>query len=80
MEERKVKCIKLDRELPGLARPPVPGALGQRIFEEVSEEAWKMFKEHFKMVINEYKLDLMSPEADKIFNDQVEEYFFSKKN
>jgi Fe-S cluster biosynthesis and repair protein YggX len=71
-----VKCIKLGQELPGLSRPPVPGELGRRIYEQVSEDAWKMFKEHFKMIINEYRLDLMSKEADEIFNRQVEEYFF----
>lgn len=79
MEQRMVKCVKLGGERPGLSRPPVPGDLGKRIFENVSEDAWKLFKEHFKMVINEYRLDLMSPEADKIFNQQAEEFLFGKK-
>lgn len=78
MAQRMVKCIKLGVELPGLERPPIPGELGKRIYENVSQEAWKMFKEHFKMIINEYRLDLMSPQADEIFNKQVEEYFFGK--
>jgi Fe-S cluster biosynthesis and repair protein YggX len=78
MEQRMVKCIKLGGERPGLDRAPVPGELGQRVYENVSEEAWKMFKEHFKIIINEYRLDLMSPEADEIFNKQVEEYFFKE--
>jgi Fe-S cluster biosynthesis and repair protein YggX len=79
MAQRMVKCVKLGGERPGLTRPPIPGELGQRIYDNVSEEAWKMFKEHFKMVINEYRLDLMSPEADEIFKKQVEEFFFSGK-
>ena len=78
METRMVQCVKLKGERPGLARPPVPGDLGQRIYENVSEEAWQLFKEHFKMVINEYKLELMSPEADKVFNQQAEEFLFGK--
>lgn len=78
MEKRMVKCLKLGGERPGLDRPPVPGELGQRLYENVSEEAWKMFKEHFKIIINEYRLDLMSPEADEIFNKQVEDYFFKE--
>ena len=41
---RMVKCVKLGRELPGLDAPPWPGELGQRVFENVSAEAWKMWK------------------------------------
>ena len=33
---RMVNCIKLGREAEGMARPPYPGALGQRVFENVS--------------------------------------------
>ena len=76
MGQRMVKCVKFGKELPGLERPPIPGDLGKRVYENVSEEAWKMFKEYFKKVINEYRLDLMSPEADRIFNQQLEAYFF----
>ncbi len=78
MGQRMVKCVKLGDERPGLERPPIPGEMGQRIYENVSQEAWKMFKEHFKMIMNEYRLDMMSKEADEIFNKQVEEFFFGK--
>ncbi|MCC6864704.1 MAG: oxidative damage protection protein [Ignavibacteria bacterium] len=77
MSERLVNCIKLGAKLPGLDSPPLPGELGQRIFENVSKDAWKEFLEHFKMVINEYRLDLTSPMADQIFEQKADEYFFS---
>ncbi|MND02926.1 oxidative damage protection protein [compost metagenome] len=35
-----------------------------------------MFLEHFKMIINEYRLDLTNPATDKVFEEQMEEYFF----
>ena len=76
MAERIVKCIKLQRELPGLDTPPFNDELGQRIFENVSKEGWKMFKEHFKMVMNEYRLALGTEEANQIFEQQVNDYFF----
>ena len=38
---RMVNCIKLQREAEGLDFPPYPGALGKRIFDSVSKEAWK---------------------------------------
>ena len=77
MEERIVKCIKLGQELPGLKSPPMPTELGKKIYENVSQQAWNEFVEYFKMVINEYRLDLTSPAADQIFEQKAEEYFFS---
>lgn len=78
MGKRMVQCVKLRRPLPGLDESPFPGELGQRVFENVSEEAWKMFMEHFKMVVNEYRLNLMDEEADEIFFKQIEDYFFGE--
>ena len=77
MSERIVKCIKLGQELPGLEEPPTPTELGKKVFENVSKQAWDEFMEYFKMVINEYRLDLTSPMADQIFEQKIEEYFFS---
>jgi Fe-S cluster biosynthesis and repair protein YggX len=76
MGVRMVKCIKLGQELPGLNAPPSPTELGRKVYENVSEQAWKEFLEHFKMVINEYRLDLTSPMADQIFEQKMQEYFF----
>jgi len=76
MAERLVKCVKLQRELPGLERPPFNDELGKRIYENVSKEAWVMFREHLKMVINEYRLALGTEEANKIIEKQMEDYFF----
>ena len=39
--------------------------------------AWKMFEEHFKMVMNEYRLNLMDPRTDEIFTQQVQQFLFS---
>jgi len=75
-EERIVHCIKLDKDLPGLTKPPIMGEVGEKVYESVSKEAFKMFLEHFKMVVNEYRLDLSSPSTDKIFEDQMQDYFF----
>ena len=43
-------CVKLKKELPGLLKPPVPGELGQKIYKNISKEAFKMFLEHFLMI------------------------------
>jgi Fe-S cluster biosynthesis and repair protein YggX len=68
--------VKLGRELPGLERPPFSSELGQRIYENVSQQAWNMFREHLKMIINEYRLVLGTEESNKIIEQQMEQYFF----
>ena len=40
---RTVHCIKLDRDLPGLDRPPFKDELGEKLFDGVSQEAWNMW-------------------------------------
>ncbi len=78
MSIRMVHCVKLEREAPGLSEAPVPGELGQKVFENVSAEGWEMFLEYFKMVVNEYRLNLMDDSTDEIFEKSVDEYFFGE--
>ncbi|HEY3594511.1 MAG TPA: oxidative damage protection protein [Polyangiaceae bacterium] len=73
---RMVHCIKLNQELEGLDKPPIKGELGQKVFENVSKQAWKTWLEHSKMIVNEYRLDLVSPHGQKVWMDQMEKYFF----
>ena len=76
MAERLVQCVKLKRELPGLDHPPFSGELGERIYQNVSQEAWAMYREHLKMVINEYRLTPIEPAARKFLEEQMESFFF----
>jgi Fe-S cluster biosynthesis and repair protein YggX len=78
VENRLVNCVKLGKELPGMAYPPFPGALGERIYLNVSQEAWKMFLEHFKMVMNEYRLQGGTEQATNAFYEQAEKFFFGE--
>lgn len=75
---RMVNCIKLGREAEGLDRPPIKGELGQRIFENVSKEAWKDWVAHSTMIVNEYRLELGTPEANRIWLTELEKYFFGE--
>ena len=72
MAERMVKCVKFQKELPGLDEPPWGGELGKRIYENVSQQAWEMWLEHLKMVINEYRLNPATREAQEIIGQQME--------
>ena len=74
--ERMVFCVKLQSELPGLDSPPWPGALGQRIYDNISREAWEMWEERMKMILNEYKLLPFQKEAQALITRQMEEFLF----
>jgi len=71
-----VQCVKLGREAEGLERPPVPGEMGKRVFENVSKEAWGQWVKHQTMLINENRLNLMDVRARKYLAEQMERYFF----
>ena len=76
---RKVLCVKFQREMPGLDEVPFEGdPLGQRIYEKVSKEAWKMWLERMKMIMNEYRLNLGTAEAQDFLLKQMEDYFFGE--
>jgi Fe-S cluster biosynthesis and repair protein YggX len=76
---RTVFCVKLQKELPGLDEVPFDGhPLGQRIYENVSKDAWKQWVEHLKMMMNEYRLNLGTVESQEFVLKQMEEYFFGK--
>lgn len=73
---RTVQCVKLGRELPGLDRRPYPGELGQRIYDQVSAEAWDMWMQQSANLINHYGLSLADPRAQEFLRIQMEEFLF----
>lgn len=73
---RIVNCIVLGREAEGLDYAPYPGELGQRIYANVSKEAWQKWLAHQTMLINEYRLTPMEPEARKFLEGEMEKFFF----
>ena len=76
---RKVFCVKFQREMAGLDEVPFEGhPLGQRVFENVSKDAWKLWLEHMKMIMNEYRLNLGTQEAQEFLLKQMEDYFFGE--
>jgi Fe-S cluster biosynthesis and repair protein YggX len=75
---RTVMCVKFQKELPGLDTPPWPGELGQRIFENVSAQAWKLWEDRQKMILNEYRLMPWQKEGQELIRKQMEEFFFGE--
>lgn len=73
---RMVQCVMLKREAQGLERPPYPGALGKKIFEQVSKEAWGRWTQHQVMLINEYRLSPIEPKARQFLEAEMEKFLF----
>jgi Fe-S cluster biosynthesis and repair protein YggX len=75
---RTVNCVVLKTESEGLAKPPYPGELGQRIFDNVSKTAWQRWLGHQTMLINEYRLSPIEPKAREFLEKEMEKYFFGE--
>lgn len=75
---RTVLCEKLSKELPAIGYMPFENELGKRIYDSISQEAWMMWLEHSKMIVNEYRLDLTSEKAFNTLLEQCEKFFFGE--
>jgi Fe-S cluster biosynthesis and repair protein YggX len=76
---RKVFCVKFQKEMEGLDERPFDGhPLGQRIYDSISKQAWSIWIEQMKMIMNEYRLNLGNRESQEFLLKQMEEYFFGE--
>ncbi len=75
---RTVQCVVLGIESEGLDRPPYPGDLGQRIFDNASKVAWQRWLGHQTMLINEYRLTPIEPKAREFLEREMEQFFFGE--
>ena len=73
---RKVHCQLLGEVLDGLAFQPYPGELGKRIFENISQQAWKRWLDLQTMLINENRLSPINPQHRKYLEGEMEKFFF----
>lgn len=75
---RTVQCVKLGKELPGLKAPPFPGILGNRIYQEISQQAYNLWPEQERILINHYGLSLVDPQAQKVLMQAMDQFFFGE--
>ena len=75
---RTIQCVILKTEAEGMDYAPYPGELGQRIYDSVSKEAWQRWLGHQTMLINEYRLTPIEPEAREFLAKEMEKYFFGE--
>ena len=75
---RTVQCVVLQHEAEGLDRPPYPGALGMRIYANVSKEGWKQWLERLTMIINDYQLSTADPQSVDEIERHMLGFFFGE--
>ena len=73
---RTIKCVLLGEGAEGMDYAPYPGELGVRIYNNVSKEAWQKWLAHQTILINEYRLSPIEPEARQFLATEMEKYFF----
>lgn len=73
-----VQCAKLGAELPALDRPPFPGPLGQRIYNEVSKYAYGLWQDQARLIINHYGLNMADPRSQEFLFEQMEVFLFEE--
>jgi len=73
---RTVHCAKLGHEAEGLDFAPWPGPLGQRIYAEISKEAWQQWLAHQTMLLNEYRLNPLDPKSRQFLSAEMEKFLF----
>ncbi len=73
---RTVQCTYLKKEAPGMDYSPYPGELGNRIYANISKEAFELWKKHQTMLVNENRLNLADARARQYLARQMEQFFF----
>lgn len=75
---RIVQCIVIKQEAEGLDKPPHPGELGQRIYQHVSKEGWKLWLERLTTIINENGISTMEYESFELIEKHMLGFFFGE--
>jgi Fe-S cluster biosynthesis and repair protein YggX len=70
----------MGEELDGLDFLPFPGELGQKIFDNVSKEAWKQWLAQQTILINEYRLSSLDPKARTFLAEEMQKYLFNDED
>ena len=70
----QIYCKHLKKEALALEKAPLPGALGQKILENISAEAWAEWIEMQMKIVNEYRLDLALEEHRLVLKEQMDAF------
>ena len=75
---RTVYCVKLKEDAEGLDKAPWPGELGERIYENISKQAWREWLGQQTILINENNLSPINPEHKALLKTEMEKWLFAE--
>jgi len=75
---RTVFCQKLKREAAGLEFLTHPGPLGQRIFDNISQEAWQQWLAHLAVLLNDFQLNTADPDSIRFIEQHMVGFLFGE--
>ena len=75
---RLVFCAVLKREAEGLERSPHPGELGQRVYENISKEAWGQWLQRLTTIINENQLSTADMDSIRVIEQHMRGFLFGE--
>jgi Fe-S cluster biosynthesis and repair protein YggX len=73
-----VFCVRNKKEMEGLDEPPFDSEFGQKIYKNVSKAAWAEWVDRQRMLLNEYRLQPWTPQAQQFLVEQMEAFFFGE--
>jgi Fe-S cluster biosynthesis and repair protein YggX len=72
--EGQVRCKRCGKVKPRLPGPPMRNAFGKEIYENVCPDCWREAIGQGTKVINELRLPMNDPQADKIWDQHIREF------
>ncbi|HTI63012.1 MAG TPA: oxidative damage protection protein [Gemmatimonadaceae bacterium] len=71
-----ITCTRCGKTQLGFDRPPFPGAIGQRIVEQICQDCWSQWLRQQTMLINHYGLNVMDPQARGFLKQNMQAFLF----
>ena len=73
-----VFCSRYKQEMEGLDEPPFDSDFGHKVYNNVSRRSWQEWIERQKMLLNEYRLQPWTPQAQEFLVEQMDQFFFGE--
>lgn len=73
-----VACAKCGQHREGLADPPFGGELGARVHAQVCKPCWTEWIARQTMIINEYRLNVVDPQAQEALMNEMRAFLTLK--
>jgi len=66
-----ITCSRCGQQIEAMDPPPLPTALGREVGQRVCRACWQEWLRAQVMLINEYRLNLVDPQARRVLEEQM---------